>query len=250
MSGLFTYFRPRSKGKKMDLVSKDVRRHFYLHVLQKVLESIFISSHLKVLSTKEVNLLIEQLEEAEWTSQEKFKSVMRHKDELIEGFGLLFSREKKSQNQTPHRHTFKRMSSYLPHLKVIEEEKSAVLGLPSGHFKDDNNVEFPLHDKLKPFRDMLLIHRCVQVVGPGGTGKTYFAVEAARQMRIIPKMLLSFKNKSTLVAQLASLGRQAKSTVIGFFKPQEASDLRVLGKKLRANLEQNKEYFLILDNLA
>lgn len=63
-----------------------------------MLESIFISSHLKVLSTKEVNLLIEQLEEAEWTSQEKFKSVMKHKDELIEGFGLLFSREKKSQN--------------------------------------------------------------------------------------------------------------------------------------------------------
>lgn len=92
------------------------------------------------------------------------------------------------------------MASFLPHLKVVEAEKSAVFGLPPGHFKDDNNVEFPLDDKHKPFHDMLLIHRCVQVVGAGGTGKTYFAVEAARRMRINPKLLLSFKNKSTLVA--------------------------------------------------
>ncbi len=252
LPGLFTYFRGKGgKSKKLELRAKGVRRHFYHKVVAKVVEGVLVLSHSPVLSKEETRCLLEELEFAEWKHKDKIAYNFTHAANLQESFALLYRRRHEGGSNFAHKHSFRRQTTYVPHLHLDEEEKVyTVIGLGHAHHKEDNAIELPIKEKERAFKDMLKIHRCVQLVGPGGSGKTYLDIRMAGVMHATPKLLLSF-SQGDLIAQLNHLAAKARHSLVGLYKPEEAHDLARLGHKVRENLEKNEEcYYLILDNMT
>ncbi len=99
---------------------------------------------------------------------------------------------------------------------------------------------------MRDLKKLLAKQPVVGIEGPGGSGKSYLAVELARELKYKYKLRVGLALKLGVVNELNSLWREMEEGKVNY--PRELlGDFEELGSRVRRNLDALGSYVLILD---